>query len=289
MRLLALAGCLFLCSTQTWATTLEVSRVQMPAWVQRGGQIKPLTPGLELRSDDIVQTGPGARALLRMGEGSNIKLGENAKLSLANLGITAEDKGLFRASLNVLQGAFRFTTDKLLKTQRRDVTIRIASVTAGIRGTDLWGKAAADKDIVCLIEGHIAVGKEDLPVVEMKDPLSFYIAPKNAAPLPVAPVPPEKLKQWATETEIAEGQAILNNNGRWGLNVLAVSTQNEALAWYDKLRNAGYPAYIRTTKTGKKTHYNLRISGLNDEQGTYALAERLKQDFGVTEQTIFTR
>ena len=38
------------------------------------------------------------------------------------------------------------------------MSIRVATVTAGIRGTDLWGKSAADRQIVCLIEGRIEVG-----------------------------------------------------------------------------------------------------------------------------------
>jgi hypothetical protein len=34
------------------------------------------------------------------------------------------------------------------------------TITAGIRGTDLWGKADATRDIVCLIEGRITVERE---------------------------------------------------------------------------------------------------------------------------------
>jgi hypothetical protein len=61
---------------------------------------------------------------------------------------------LFRAALNVLEGAFRFTTDVAAKTRKREVSIRAAQVTAGIRGTDLWGRSRPGNEIVCLIEGE---------------------------------------------------------------------------------------------------------------------------------------
>jgi hypothetical protein len=51
----------------------------------------------------------------------------------------SEDTNVFRAALTVLAGAFRFTTDAL-DNRKRDVAVKAKLVTAGIRGTDLWGK-----------------------------------------------------------------------------------------------------------------------------------------------------
>src|SRR5512132_3195359 len=53
-----------------------VEGVQMPAWVERGNETIPLTPGMALRDRDRVRTGDNARILLRMAEGSAVKLGE---------------------------------------------------------------------------------------------------------------------------------------------------------------------------------------------------------------------
>ena len=39
----------------------------------------------------------------------------------------------------------------------RDVRVKVNAVTAGIRGTDVWGKSESDRDIVCLLEGRIDV------------------------------------------------------------------------------------------------------------------------------------
>lgn len=282
MHTKALLMALLFCSTASLADNLHVERVQLPAWVIRAGHSQPVTAGMQLRSNDVLRTGAGARLLLRMNEGSSIKLGENGELALGTLGADASDKGLFRAALNVASGAFRYTTDLLAKKKRRDVSIRVATVTVGIRGTDVWGKAAADKDIVCLLEGRIEVGKDGYTTVQMDQPNSFYIAPRTGDPLPIAAVPPEKLQQWALETEVGTGQPVLQPDGRWTLNVIDVRSQRDALGWYDRLRAAGYPARIRPA--GRVWH--VRIGGLADEAAATALAERLQKEFGVSGQDI---
>ena len=117
---------------------------------------------MDLRASDELRTGADARLLVKLADGSSVKLGESAQLRLATLQ-TRKDN-VFVSAMNVLQGAFRFTTDALAKSRRRDVTVTVATVTAGIRGTDLWGKAASDRDIVCLIEGRdrsVAAGRPD--------------------------------------------------------------------------------------------------------------------------------
>ena len=159
-----------------------VEAVQMPAWVERGGARVPLAPGMGLQPNDELRTGADARLLLKLADGSSVKLGEAAQLRLTT--IATRKDNVFTSAMNVLQGAFRFTTDALARTRRRDVTVTVATVTAGIRGTDLWGKAAADRDIVCLIEGRVEVSRQGDPTVTMDQPLSFYIAPRGSRRCP---------------------------------------------------------------------------------------------------------
>ena len=96
----------------------------------------PLTPGTALQAHDRLRTGANARVQLRLSEGSAVKLGENAQFVIER----AEDRGIFRAALSVIAGAFRFTT-AAGKGRTRDVSIKVKNVTVGIRGTDLWGKS----------------------------------------------------------------------------------------------------------------------------------------------------
>jgi hypothetical protein len=258
-----------------------VEAVQMPAWVERGGAKIPLVPGMELKGTDQLRTGANAKLLLKMSEGSLVKLGEGGSLRLDQLA-EGKDK-VFTAALNVLQGAFRFTTSALQKQRRRNIDITIATVTAGIRGTDVWGKAAADRDIVCLIEGKIEVQRgRDRPFL-MDQPLSFYIAPKNAPPLPVAPVDPEQLKQWAAETEIAAGAGAARRGGKWKIIAASVDTQEEALTLYDALRAAGYAAEIRPVMAGEKRIYDVRLAHLPTKAEAEALAASIRGKMGVAE------
>src|SRR4029079_5568625 len=91
--LLLAAGCAFSAATPgvpkaaLAKSLIVVEGVQMPAWVERAnGARDALTLGTLLSNKDRVITGPGARALLRLADGSLIRLGENGMLPLHHLG-----------------------------------------------------------------------------------------------------------------------------------------------------------------------------------------------------------
>jgi hypothetical protein len=179
------------------AAPLRVEGVQNGAWRDRDGAVEPLVAGMEIRASDAVRTGTNARVQLKLAEGSIVKLGENAQLRIER----AEAGGTFRARLDILQGAFRFTTEALVGNSRREVDIRVRSIVAGIRGTDLWGRSDEERDLVCLIEGKITVAQIGGPAVVMSQPLDFFQRPRGAPALPVGKVDPKQLAEWAAETE----------------------------------------------------------------------------------------
>lgn len=282
------AALLALGATQAAAAAAAVVEgVQMPAWLERtvsGGMRRvPLAPGVELRGGDEVRTGAGSRLYIKLAEGSLVKLGENASLKILDL---APDRGgFFKAALNVLEGAFRFTTDVLAKERRREVSIRVATVTAGIRGTDLWGKSTGERQIVCLIEGKIEVGAEGEAAVTMDQARQFYQRDKGQT-APVGFVEPVQLAQWARETEIADGVGAARAGGKWRVTLARVDTQSEALAVYDTLRTAGFAAEIFPSKAGEKRVYLVRISRLASKADAEALAQQLRGTAGVQEPKV---
>src|SRR5215212_4197070 len=75
---------------------VSVDSVQMPAWVERGGRRTPLLPGMELRAGDQIFTGAGSRAIVRLSEGSVVKLGENGTLRFTQIDRSQE---IFKAAL----------------------------------------------------------------------------------------------------------------------------------------------------------------------------------------------
>src|SRR5689334_23302025 len=93
------------------ASDAEVQALQMPAWLTRGGKRVPLEIGAPLRTGDTITTGNGSRVVLRLAEGSTVKLGENARFELVEMMQERDhNRDTFKGTLAVRQGAFRFTT-----------------------------------------------------------------------------------------------------------------------------------------------------------------------------------
>lgn len=276
------------CAGAATKPNITVEGVQMPAWVERAsGAREALALGMPLTNKDRVITGPGARALLRLADGSHIKLGENGILALDDLGQRRiKLKEVVTASLDVLSGAFRFTTQALSKFRgERDVKVRLVTITVGIRGTDLWGKSDKTRDIACLIEGKVDVTRGP-EAFTMDKPMSFYIAPKDKPGEPVGPVSKEQLDKWAQETEITPGAGALRMGGKWRVYLADASDQATALKTYDQLHNAGYAAEIRPVKSEAGINYRVRISNLGSKKEAEALGGKLKGQMGIAEPKV---
>src|SRR5512134_882680 len=85
------------------APQAEVEAVQMPAWLVREAKRSPLAPGMQLRPNDRIETGADARVLLRLLDGSMVKLGEKARFGLDAVGGAPGRDGLFRAAMSVIE------------------------------------------------------------------------------------------------------------------------------------------------------------------------------------------
>lgn len=287
-----LAACLLLGGTLAQAVPAEerafavVDSVQMPAWVEHNGVRQPLEPGKVLQNRDRVVTGADARVLIQLAEGSAVKLGENAQLDLN--AFSWRENQVFTAALDVARGAFRFTTDIFAKLhQKRAVNVRIATITAGIRGTDLWGSSDAERDLVCLLEGRITVWHPDDEVREMSEALSFYVVPKGAAPNPVGRVDPEQILKWSAQTEVQAGSGYVRRGGQWKVELTVVEDKTDALALYDRARAAGYAVSIKPLRAqGGGYRYALRVAQLASPAEAAVLAEKLKLTLGLTAPVV---
>lgn len=254
-----------------------VEAVQYPAWLERGGNSVPLTPGTRLESKDTLRTGTNARVQLKLAEGSAVKLGENAQFVIER----AQDRGVFKAALSVIAGAFRFTTGADARARRRDVAIKVKNVTVGIRGTDLWGKSTDQKDLVCLLEGRISVGSEGNPTVTLDQPLDFYQKPRDGAP-EIAKVDAAQVQLWAAETEISKAGAAATAAGRWRVVAAVKTHRDEARALRTGLRGAGFPAEV--LQKGK--YFLVQVSGLTGETEARALMAGIRDIRGVVLPTV---
>ena len=288
------ASCAF-AATKPAATRLimkkpvvAVEGVQMPAWVERASGVRDaLTLGASLNNKDRIVTGTGARALLRLADGSLIRLGENGVLVLDDLNQQKFNaKDVVTASLDVLRGAFRFTTQALSKFRgERDVKVRVVTITVGIRGTDLWARSNPASDIVCLLEGKVDVTRGD-QAFTLDQPMAFYVAPRDKPGEPVATVSNEQFAKWSQETEMLAGAGALRQGNKWRLYLADAGDQATALKAYDQLRNAGYAAQIRPVTSDAGINYRVRISNLATKEEAAALGAKLKAQLGFAEPKV---
>ena len=257
-----------------------VEAVQYPAWLERGGAAVPVTPGTSLQPQDQIRTGDNARVQLKLGEGSTVKLGENAKFIIEK----AEDRGVFRAALSVITGAFRFTTDALRRSGRREVSIKVKNVSVGIRGTDVWGKSTDERDFVVLIEGKISVGSEGNPTVTLEKPLDLYQKPRDAAPSVVG-ISQQQLDELAKETDLSSSGASARVGGDWRVTAAAFPSRDDALVMNRRVRSYGFPSEVAS----RDGAFLVQIGGLSDEPAARALMSSLRSIPGIQMPVIQPR
>lgn len=273
--LAAVATGILLQSTACWAIApATVEMVQAPAWVEREGRTLPLAAGMELKSGDLVRTGDGARAYLMLAEGSRVKLGESARFSLHTRSL--QPRKAFRGALDVITGAFRFTTAKLKKTLPRDVAIRVGTATIGIRGTDVWGKTDKDGELVALLEGKIEITRGGQST-EMSQAMTFYDAPagKDAE---VKALAPETFAKLARQTDILGGDGAASTKGKWSILAGSSESQQSALEIYDQVRDAGFAARVRPrTGDAGEWRYEVLVRGFASAAEAEVAASRLRK------------
>ena len=256
-----------------------VDAVQMPAWIERAGKQMPAAAGTELISTDTIRTGAGARVYIKLAEGSTVRVGENARLQLLDL--VPERSGLFKGVLDVLSGAFRFTTETVAKPRPRDFKLRVSTVTIGIRGTDLWGRSTPQDEIVCLIEGRIEIGAADEKPVVMDQERQFYQREKGKTK-PLSVISKERLAELAKETDIAPGGGAARRGGKWKVTLAQADSKTAADALLDKLHAAGYAA---ESKPQGKRHI-VQIGQLPSKGEAEALAAKLRGQHGVSDPKV---
>ena len=282
LRLFLVFASMALCQGALAQVAATVEGVQMPAWLERNGVRSPLLPGMELKAGDKVVTGGESRAVIKLSEGSLVKLGENGQLRFTEISMTRE---AFKTALGVLEGAFRFTTNVAAKERKREVRIRAGQVTAGIRGTDVWGRARAANEMVCLIEGEVEVGADGEQPMTMNQPMQFYRR-VDGKTMPAGMVDKEQLARWSSEVDMQPGKGLARSGGRYSVTLASFEEQNGALGLSDQLQAAGYPAEIRPVKSGDKVTYFVRIRQLASHEEAQALVNQLRGKFGVAEPQV---
>jgi hypothetical protein len=256
------------------AALATVELVQLSATVERGKRVVPLAPGTELREGDRLNTGPQSRLLLKLADGSYVSMGEKGSLFFDH--VQVRDDGVFDAAIFVAEGAFRFTAGAVGRfVGKREVSVAVNNVTAGIRGTDFWGKSSPESDIVCVIQGAVEVTPPGERPFTLDEPLSFYALEGNVS-RPVASVPVDRFREWAAETEEQQGQGVASRGGKWKITAASPKKLGEAFDVYNALRRAGYAAQLVPSKAGEERVYGVRLANLETEKDAKSVVDALK-------------
>jgi len=135
--------------------------------ILRGENYLAAETGVEIESQDIIETDKDASAQLDMEDGSIMRLGPETRLALSEYRLDS-NKSVLSAGIDLLSGWLRFAVAKLKPSG--NYAINTPLLTIGIRGTEGTIEAQNDQGGLHLHEGEVEVagagkdGQAGLPV-----------------------------------------------------------------------------------------------------------------------------
>jgi hypothetical protein len=137
-------------------TVGAVDKVQARADAIHAQDVRALAAAASVKHDDLVRTGPAARLLATLNDGTRITLGEKATLLIDDFVYDpAKDGG--KLSLRVVEGAFLFVGGRIEGRSGGNVDIATPVGTLGVRGTTVWGGLIDGGYGVLVLDGEVTV------------------------------------------------------------------------------------------------------------------------------------
>ena len=255
----------------------------MPAWTTRDGKRHPLSPGDTVSTAQEVETAASAGLVLKMAEGSLVRLGEKTRLGVQRLEVNEADGRIaVRSELKLFDGFFRFATSAVAKVAgQREIDVSLRTATIGIRGTDFWSMTDAEHDAACLFEGNIALATRDQGALTLDKPTAFWARFFNQPVKPVGNATPDELAKFLKSTELSPGKGVAVAGGRWRVVAAAAGSAAAAQALATRLREAGYPALVRARDVAGKKVHEVRINGFATRDDATAILDKIASKEGV--------
>lgn len=267
---------------------MVVEGLQYPAWVETAGIRKSLALGVTIASGQQIITGTGGKVWLKMPDHARVKIGPQATLNVGAVDIASsaetEIEGTLQGALEIVQGAFRYTTTELSKFWRRDVSPRLGNTaTIGIRGTDLWGQVDGVDQFVVLIEGRITVKPQASPEsLTLQSPLQIY----RAGTPDIDTVDLQAVQALAPITELDAGTGVMRQGGKYRLNLASFSTAEQARQFAQELDQSGLASSISKVEVQGRVWWRVSVLTLASLQDGRALRDALARQVQVTSAWI---
>lgn len=260
---------------------VSVNALNYPVWVERDLSIIPLAPGDELLQGDMVKTGQSGRAWLSMQDGSVVKLGQDAQFEISSAEYQQQEENtILKAALNVVKGAFRFTTS-FFNPQRKtphQVNIKIGAITAGIRGTDIWGRSNDEEDFVTLLEGTIEVTAEGEGQAILSEPLSLYLKKRNQPADPVTLVDMDTVQSLGAETELSHDLGTAGIDGKYELVLMSVKDAQSVESVLERFHQQGYAVETVSAEVNDEIYTRIVLKGFDSRATASQAIERIQNE-----------
>jgi hypothetical protein len=260
---------------------IVIQQMQMPVWIERFGDRFPLRPEMELRDDDIIETGAQGRVWMALADGSVLRLGEHSRLSIEKLDLHKTGDRALDGIIRIPHGTFRSMAPEKLNGRSRSLVIRLADMAIVDGRADVWGRTLEQETIVCLVKNQIRVRPAAGESFEMDQPFTCTRASSGGAVTPTAPIPPETLRRWTALTGMVPGAGTVHANGGWRVHLASFLDVEAARTILGKLEQAGYAANLSTKKLKGKTYSRISISDLDSHADAVRLGERLTGQFWI--------
>lgn len=283
-RLLAL---LVLVSSNLYAATGIVEGVRMPIWVEQDGVSSPLAPGARLRTTDVVTTGEGGRLLLKLDDGSLVRLGENAQLVLDDLKSRKDMLDDAHIALSVKKGSFRLKTGGLKKNQARVVNITLGRLGVSGQRMDVWGRVADERDLLVLVaKGRVEVEHNSGKQVTLSRAKTFVDAPEEGSMSNAEKVASGDYRSWIAQTGLQTGRGVATRKGRWKVDLGTFRERAEAESVIQQVEKEGYAVTLLPSNIQGKTYWRPQIIHFKTRNDAAVVAEQSRTLFDTLSITI---
>jgi cell division protein FtsN len=155
------------------------------------------------------------------------------------------------------------------------------TITAGIRGTDIWGRSDREQELLCLIEGMIEIGGPGQARQVMDQPLTFYVVPRDQPALPVASAPAGQLERWTAQTELNPDRPAMSAEGGYMVGLESHLAADAAHAAVTRLDERGYAAEVVRAAIAGQTWYRVVLSGFGSAAEAARFAAEARSSLGL--------
>jgi hypothetical protein len=158
LRVIAILVCVLLPFNSRAMAAGQVGTVTQ---VQNQAQVGSRTAvvGTPVYMNNQLRTGANARLKITFSDGSDLTLGENARVVVDQF-VYNPSKSKGAVVLSAAQGAFRFAGGKIEGMQEKKVVVNTPSAALAVRGTHFWAGPIDGQYGVLLLQGRLNVSNQ---------------------------------------------------------------------------------------------------------------------------------